>query len=157
MEATPEPGVAKIPFARPFWQWLTARNIFGVDGGPDILPQGHSHFRVIQGSNWTGPPGAFLGQPFWHFLCFSSSLKYPDNSIGCIFPELFCRCIKPPPLQQMVEVNYLMTMSPWPQASWSLRTVGINPFDTTLLPHHQLENCAQADRRPCDPSPSTGF
>ena len=47
----------------------------------------------------------------------------------------------------MVEVNYLMTMSTWPQASWSLRTVGVNPCDATLLPHHQPENCAQADLR----------
>ena len=43
----------------------------------------------------------------------------------------------------------------WPQASWSPRTDNVNPCDTTLLPHHQpVENCAQANHRPCDPAPS---
>ena len=31
-------------------------------------------------------------RPLSHILCFSSALKYPDNSLRCIFPELFYRC-----------------------------------------------------------------
>ena len=41
--------------------------------------------------------GPSWGQGFPHILCFSSSLKYLDNSIWCIFPELVCRCENPPP------------------------------------------------------------
>ena len=104
------------------------------------------------------------GQGFPHSLCFSSSLKYLccllpkscltlatpwtvvhqaplsrgfDNSIWCTFPVLFCRC-KPPPLLQPVEgANYLMTLSPYTQAFWNLKTDKVNPCDPTLLPHHQ--------------------
>ena len=36
-------------------------------------------------------PGAFPEQAFPAILHFSSSLKDLDNSIGCTFPELFCR------------------------------------------------------------------
>ena len=38
---------------------------------------------------------------------------------------------------EMVDVNYLMTMSTEPQASWSLRTDNVDPCDTALRPHHQ--------------------
>ena len=38
---------------------------------------------------------------------------------------------------QIEDVRYLMTMSTWPQASWSLRTDIVHPCDTTLLPHRQ--------------------
>ena len=37
----------------------------------------------------------------------------------------------------MEDVNYLMTMSTEPQASWNLRIDKVKPCDTTLLPHHQ--------------------
>ena len=89
MEATPEPGVAKIPFARPFWQWLTARNIFGVDGGPDILPQGHSHFRVIQGSNWTGPPGPSWDSPSGISSALAPLWSTQITALGAYFLSCF--------------------------------------------------------------------
>ena len=47
--------------------------------------------------NWAGPHGAFSGQAFPHILCFSCALKHLDNSIWCIFPELFHRCKKTSP------------------------------------------------------------
>ena len=37
----------------------------------------------------------------------------------------------------MEDVNYLMTMSTLPQASWSLRPDEVNPCDPALFPHHQ--------------------
>ena len=50
---------------------------------------------------------------------------------------------KPPPLQQMEDVNYLMTLSTEPQACWSLRTDDVHPCNTALFPHRQpSENCA---------------
>ena len=84
---------------------------------------------------------------------------------------MFCRYIykkKLPPLQQTEDVNYLTTISTQPQVSWSLRTDNVNPCDTTLVPVHQPENCAQADHRLCSltwlikvpclsPSWSSGF
>ena len=42
--------------------------------------------------NQGGHYGALRGsRPFPHVLCFSSSLKYLDNSMWCTFPELFYR------------------------------------------------------------------
>ena len=98
-------------------------------------------------------PGTVPEQAFPAILRFSSSLKDLDNSIGCTFPELLCRCKNP---QQMGDVNYLKTMSTQPQASWSLRTANVKPCDTTLWPHHQpirelCPNWSQTLR------PSSGF
>lgn len=73
-------------------------------------------------------PGTVPEQAFPAILRFSSSLKDLDNSIGCTFPELLCRCKNP---QQMGDVNYLKTMSTQPQASWGLRTGHVHPYDTT--------------------------
>lgn len=42
-----------------------------------------------------GPYGAYRASPY--ILCLSASLKYPDNSIGCKFPELSCRYENPSP------------------------------------------------------------
>ena len=47
-----------------------------------------------------GPSG---DRPPPHTLCFSSSLKYLDNSMGCRFPEWFCRCETLPPLPRQME------------------------------------------------------
>ena len=61
---------------------------------------------------WAGPHGSSQGSGsryFPHILCFSSSLKYLDNSIWGTFPELFYRCETPP--HQVEDVNYLMAMS----------------------------------------------
>ena len=44
--------------------------------------------------NQAGHHGTFQGQAFSHILCFSSSLKYLDNSIWCTVPKLFCRYLK---------------------------------------------------------------
>ena len=59
-------------------------------------------------SSWNpaGPQRIFPGQALPHILCSSSSLKHLDNSIWYTFPELFCRCEKPFPLQQTEDVNY---------------------------------------------------
>ena len=79
-------------------------------------------FFIVQ-FNWAGPYGAFPGQtPLHHILCCSSSLMYPDNSISCIFLELF-RCWKPPPNGRN---NYLMIMSTYPQTYWQLRIDKVN-------------------------------
>ena len=84
--------------------------------------------------NWAGPCGAFLGQTPPHIICFSFSLKELDNIIWGTFPELFYRYEN---LHQMEDVNYLMTISIYPQDSWSLRIYNVYPCDIALLPHHQ--------------------
>ena len=35
------------------------------------------------------PAGSSQDRPLPHILCYSSSLRYLDNSISCIFPEFF--------------------------------------------------------------------
>ena len=84
--------------------------------------------------NRAGPDGALAGQAFPQILCFGSSLKCLDNSIWCTFPELFYKCKKTSPSQQMEDVNYLTTMITWPQASWRLMTDNVKPSGTTRLP-----------------------
>ena len=82
--------------------------------------------------NQAGHYGALRGsRPFPHVLCFSSSLKYLDNSIWCTFPKLFYRNKNP------TKWKMLTTWWHWPQVYWSLRIDHVNPCDTTLLPQHQ--------------------
>ena len=81
--------------------------------------------------------GASQDRPFPHILSLSSSLKYLKDSIWCRFSELFYRYLSLTHTPQMEDVNYLMTMSTEPQASWNLRIDKVKPCDTTLLPHHQ--------------------
>ena len=87
--------------------------------------------------------GVFLGQALPHFLCSSPSLKYRADSIWCTFPELICRCEKPPCLQQKEEVKDLTGL-----------LEDVHPCDTTLWPPlNQSENCAQTHHRSYDPNP----
>ena len=47
-----------------------------------------------------GPCGPFQDRPTpcpQHILCCSSSVKHPDNTVRCTFPELFHRCENHPP------------------------------------------------------------
>ena len=37
----------------------------------------------------------------------------------------------------MGDINYLMTMSIWPPGPTGTERLGLNPCDTSLLPHHQ--------------------
>ena len=67
--------------------------------------------------NQTGPYGAFLGHVFPLILCFSPPLWSTNNSIWCIFPELFYRCGKAPTKWKM-----LTAWGPW---AHSPRTTGI--------------------------------
>ena len=61
-----------------------------------------------------------------------------DNSIWYAFPELLCKCKKLPlsNKRKMLTMWRLWWLSTESQASWSLRTDNVHPYDT-LLPHHQ--------------------
>ena len=61
-----------------------------------------------------------------------------DKSIWYAFPELLCKCKKLPlsNKRKMLTMWRLWWLSTESQASWSLRTDNVHPYDT-LLPHHQ--------------------
>ena len=63
------------------------------------------------------------------------------------------------PFHQMEDVNYSMTMSTQPQASWSLRIDEVNPGDITLfLPHQPIRELCTI--WPCTlphPTPNLAF
>ena len=78
-----------------------------------------------------GPSGAFPGQVPPHILCFSSSLRYPDKTISCIFLEFF---------------QILKTTTEWKKLSAAdLRVLRIKNVTLVTLPCYltinQSENC----------------
>ena len=84
--------------------------------------------------NQTGPYGALPRQAF----PISSCIAPLWCSQITVFDACFLGCftdVKTP--HQMEDINYLMTMSTQPQASWSLRTDTVNSCDTTLCPHYR--------------------
>ena len=89
------------------------------------------------------PTGPSL-QAFPCILCFSSSLKYRDNSTWCTVPELFCCCENP---HQKEGDIYLMIGEHRAPGLLELRTNNVNPCDITWLPHHWLirELCTSWD------------
>ena len=97
--------------------WILVRSLFQVGGGlvgrdkPTFLQLWKRHQFPSWGCcpHWkgAGPYWVFLEQtPPLHVLCFSSSVKHLDNSIGCTFPELFCRCENPSPNRQCYLVDH---------------------------------------------------
>lgn len=54
--------------------------------------------------------GSSQARPLSHILCFSFSMKYPDNSV-CPLSELFYRSANH---HQMEEISNLKTMNTWP-------------------------------------------
>lgn len=89
------------------------------------------------------PIGLSLDWPFLHILRFTSSLKYLDNHLRCLFPYLFYKCENPP--HQVENVNYLMTLRTQPPNL-------LEPKNHDLI-ISQSENCAQAPQLPCEPLP----
>ena len=69
------------------WVWVNSGSWWWTGSSGMLLPWGHKESDMTEWLNWT-------------------ELKYLGNSIWCTFAELFCRCKKPPPLQQMEAVNY---------------------------------------------------
>ena len=100
-----------------------------------VLASSQTHFYLMATSlcNWAGSYGAFLGQT-QHILCFSSSLKYPDNSIWCTCPELFHRCENLPPNRRCELYNDLQHVAPRPPGTQGL--IMLNRVITFLLSHH---------------------
>ena len=99
-----------------------------------------------------GPYGAFLGQAFPH-LCFSSSQStwiLDANFLNC-----FADVKTPHQMEEVLEDHKHI-----PQASWSLRTDDVNPWDdvNTLLPHRwSVRELCTADHITCNPCPSTAL
>ena len=77
--------------------------------------------------------GPSQDRPLPHTLDFSSTLKNLEKSIWCTFPVLFYGFQKTPTKWKTLTTWW----PPGPQAYWSLRIDNFNPYDTSLLPHHQ--------------------
>ena len=95
------------------------------------------------------PVGLSQDRPSPQVLCFSSSLNYLGNSIS---DEHFLSCFSDN--KTTTKWKKLATWWSWTHSSqtfWSLRIDNITLCDSTQLPHHQPENCAQADHKPWDP------
>ena len=100
--------------------------------------------------NQAGHYGALRGsRPFPRVLCFSSSLKYLDNSMGTHFLSCF------------IEIKNLSNGRCWLPDDTDPRSTGVRGLIILIpvtrpcyLTISQSENCAQADCIPCDtPSP----
>ena len=100
--------------------------------------------------------GPFWDKPFHYILCFSSSLKYPDNSIWWTCPELFPRCENLPPNRCELH-NDLQHIAPRPPGTQGL--IMLNPMTLSCYPTtiSQSENYAWADHIPWDSLPSPGI
>ena len=79
-----------------------------------------------------------LEKAFPQILRFSSFLKNLDNNHWCSFPELFCRCEKPPSNGRTID-----DLEHIAQASWSPRTGSVTP--PCYLTISQSENHTHAD------------
>ena len=86
--------------------------------------------------------------PFPHTLCFSTSLKYLDNSIWCTFPELFYKCENPHPITtKWKRLTTWWQSAHSPLASQSLGIDNLDPCDTAHT-ISQSENCAHSPQHP---------
>ena len=132
---------------------------------PSPIPGAYSNSCPL--SQWCHPTISSSDVPFSsHLQSFPVSGSFPmsqfftagGQSIGVSASasvlSMNIQMWKPPTKWKMLD--YLRTMSTWPQATWSLRTEKVNPCDITLFSHPSAnQRTVPADHIP--PLPSLGF
>ena len=111
---------------------------------PSFVLSNSCTYHFITEQDFMGP---YWGQPLPHTLCFSSFLKYLDNSFWCTFPELLTW--KPSPNGRCELLNDHEDIAPRSTAhspgNCGLITLVTLPYYLTT---NQSENCAWADHIP---------
>ena len=117
-----------------------------VSTGPLGLARCVCHNLLARNVAGQDPMGSFQDKPSPISSVAALPWRTKITALDTHFPSCFAD-VKT--LHQMEDVNYLRTMNTQPQASGSLRTNRVNPCDLTIS---QIENCAQADHKLCNPT-----